>query len=399
MRNYEIMNANNLGEIWKHVLSKRSSHPVLLISDVDGTLEESSTKLIEAVESLQGSNISFMIATGRSYFERAFSQKFKDSRSLASVSPLIIAQGGSVVHQELGNGEEKFFVTPLNFDINEFIDVLCKGLDISRVEMFRGEYLCIHSFDTENVKEIIGIPVSIEDEAEVKELLKKYDGNIVAAAKSGELVTYSLAIKEYLERGMPEEAIGVLYESELANLILTELTIVGAELKKAKELLFTEFGLEVRIQEQIRDRHTGTRGCEADIHPSISDIVSVGKKSHIDAMMQVVKELNGLTIGFGDQGNDDFLYSTEYSFVADAAENFNLAKGGWSFATEMAKRAKEDDLKVIHAQHGPNGTFINWAVEEIIARGTIDAIRAYCNEVESSTSNREKRDILFAQKA
>lgn len=406
----KVVPKDDLPQMWEEIFSivfslkkekaieeKAIEKKVLLISDVDGTLKEADKILCEIVSRLRRQSlISFVIATGRSYFERCYSTKNQGKGNLGQNSPLMITQGGSVIHVVIGE-DEYWYIIPISKDMNELVNTVSEGLQIERSEVFRGEHLCIHFFDFERNREVISIPVARQDEEKMRRVLSKYDGNIVNACLDGALDWgYSIAIREYLDRGMPAEEIGVLYESEISSKVFTELTLVGADLTKCQKLFKERFGIDLRVQQQIADRYTGTRGCASERKPDIADVVEIGKKAHVDLIIELAKKFGWLIVGFGDQGNDDFLYSTSYSFVANAAPMGQ--PGGWNFAISMAEFAKETGHPVIHARHGEHGELINWAVEKVIAAGSFEKIKEVCEEMATSQLNLDLREWLLSQK-
>ena len=381
-------------EFWKEFIQTRF-RTIFIISDIDGTLNEKSLILCKFLEKLSelGYPVYFMIATGKSIYERQFSTKIK-SDCAANHASIIIGQGGSVVRFKNGS-VIKDYIFPLKNALAT-IKNIAKATGRTMEEMFRGEHLCIHFYDVEKCKEVIGIPIALADEEEIKSILSRFNGDIVEAYLQGALNNkYSLAIAEYLERGMPREEIGVLYESELPEkaTTITELTIVMGELKKYEENL-RKYGIKCRIQQEIADRYVGTRGAAEGIHPDIADIVSFGKKEHIDAIIAAMMG-NGITIGLGDQGNDDFLYSTNYSFVANAARMSNM-NAGWDFAISMAEMAeKNPEMNVIHARHSMDGNIINWAVELIASCGTYEEVLETLDFLTNSKLNMRIREFLL----
>ncbi len=401
----KVIDRTHILDMWKEIISnmeigKSESKKTFLISDVDGTLDEGDPELCQAVAGLPNAaeSITLLIATGRPVNERKNSTRFAGRTSLGKNVPVILGQGGSVVYVQ-STEMEQFYIVPITEDMNEMVDTIAKGLGKSRKELFREENLCMHFFDFDKVKEVIAIPIAKEDENVVRKVLKKYDGNIVQAVLAGEI--YSVAVEEYLERGKPEDEIGVLYESEISDKVYTELTIVNSDLSEVQHLLIEKFGIEIRIQQQIADRYPNTRGCTNGVKPDIADVVDIDKKSHIDAIIEVVKDFGGITIGFGDQANDNFLYSTTYSFVVDAADRLD-EEAGWDFAIEMAERAQSYDKnggpKVIHAEHGPNGSLGNWCVKKVIEADGFDERVRLLNELAASDKNLSKRELLLAKK-
>lgn len=382
-----IVKRGDISSIWESIIDKADT---FIISDVDGTLNERDSDLCRAVNDIPN-GVEFTIATSRSFVERLNSTK-NIGESLAKYSPIIIAQGGAVIADTI---RDVFYIVPLEYDMNRILDALKKGLKISRKEIFRKEHLCFHFFDMEKVKEVIGIPIAKEDEADMRAKLLPYNGDIITAYYVGALKgEYSLAIEEYIARGMPDYAIGVAYESEFSDKIITELTIVGADLQVTQNEL-EKIGVSCRIQQHIANRKAGTRGCLQNVKPDIADIVSVEKRDHIDYIIKMVQSYGGITIGLGDQANDDFLLATDYSFVANAAP---MGKPGeWDFAVEMAKRTKIKNFhpQVIHCRHAKDGTLINWVVEAILACCTFEERKILCSALANSKLNHRIRKQLL----
>lgn len=381
-----IEKKENIGKLWRNIISNMNNvegKVTFIISDVDGTLNEFDEELCQKVEQLKTSNDStfFMIATGRSYIERTLSTKISED-CLGRHSPIMICQGGGIVCVESSTGKHDYLI-PFENNVNEIVSTIAETLGLSRQELFRNEHICIHYYVVEEGREVIGIPIAIADEARIKDVLSRNNDSIMDAFYAGELNDYTIAIREYLDRGMPPQAIGVLYESELSEKVITEMTIVKDNLNEYRDSL-NEKGIACRVQEQRENRYAGTRGTTENSRPDIADIVPIGKKEHIDAIINVVKE-KVMTIGFGDQENDDFLLSTDYSFVANAAPIGE--EGRWGFATMMAKKAEQEDLNIIHARHGKDGNLINWAVKKVIETKGFDNRKTLCEELSKSDLN------------
>ncbi len=388
----KVITKDKLNKMWSEIIStKTAEHPIFLISDVDGTLVETDPSLIKAVK--ESRYCSFMIATGRPVDERKNSTKFQGRQSLGTNCPIIIGQGGSVTCVNTGDSEN-FYIVPIQHDMESIVDTIAEGLGVDRKTLFREEMLCMHHFS--EGREVIAIPIALEDEPYVAQILEQYNGNIVDAVKANALPCYDIAIREYLERGKPEWEIAPLYESDIPNKLYTELTIVGPDLELVKTLLWERFEISIGIQHQIADRYIGTRFTD-DVHPDIADVTSCTKQDHVKAIIDVVRERKGITIGLGDQYNDDHLTVTDYSFVADA-DGAIESSSAWNFAIEMAKKA--DDLckrgtKVIHAEHR-DGLLINWAVKAVIeaAEGGFEEARDLLESLANSEENLAKRKRL-----
>lgn len=404
--NLRIVDPEKLEAVWEKILGEEKiGNTIFAILDFDGTLNEKDPSLLSAinrhekkVDSAEADPVRLIVNTGRSAYERMNSTKFHGAECLAQHSNIIIAQGGAVVRISDGK-EEEWILLPIMKNIYDIVEGLAESLGISEAEVFRGEHLCVNYFSHREFKEVIGIPIALEDEEVIKHILSMYDGNIISAYHAGMLPKcYTLAIEEYLDRGMPPEEIGVAYFSELGYLIITELTIVAERkaLQRAKARFEVELGIQLRIQQEIADRKPGTRNAPEGIHPDISDIVAVSKKQHIDAIMKH----HDLLVGFGDQANDDFLLSTPVAFVANATVIGQ--KGGWDFPINMAKLATEWSMDkqeaekhcVIHAEKFGDGREINWALEGLIEKDTTKERLAYCHKLESGDRNLAIREWL-----
>lgn len=301
---YENTTSFEETSLWKFYNKQFSMNKksVDIVLDIDGTLNEHSDSLLSATTQYQHQSNDFMfaIATGRTIEERLHSTKHNGKEGFANLVDLLIGQNGSVI--KFGS---KLYAIP--FTHKQLAKSIVSSLRILGLnhtsELFRGEHLCIHILqDSPNgFIEKVCIPVAAgRDSDRMKTILKQYD-SIVSAYRAGALTLtfYGLAISEYLKRGMPASLIDVLYEDELYDSLVTELTLVGSDLTKKKELIQQE-GIPASVQQHIADREPGTRGAEHGIHPDILDISIIDKRLNMEAINSAIHFINGVTFGMGD---------------------------------------------------------------------------------------------------
>lgn len=378
-----ITDATGIGRMIESTLKKDS---ILFMVDVDGTLEESDPYMLSVIErykaEITNDPIYLLITTGKSVIERRESTKYLGKKTLANCVDLIVGQGGSVVD----TGDSLIVVPIENSYVEKVITTLSDILG-SEADVFRNEHLCLYYVGEDN-EEVISIPIYHEDEKEIREILGKVGGNIITAYEKGLLDgKYSLAIEEYLKRGMPPHCIGVSYQTEFSKLVITELTVVGSQ--EIMETFKKSMNSSVRIQQSMADRKAGTRGAAEGVHPSIADITAISK-------MDVLRNIrhSGGTIGLGDQFNDDFLFDVDVAFVANAAPIG--MDGGWNFACSMAEYAKEHPEKtIVHAEKFGDGKEINWVLNLLLSFGSNAYKLKYAKDLSTCYRNIKMREYLI----
>lgn len=381
-----ITDATGIGRVIESTLKKDS---ILFMLDVDGTLEEADSYMLSVIERYKAESandpVYLLITTGKTVVERRENTKYLGKKTLANCVDLIVGQGGSVVD----TGDSLIVVPVKNSYVEKVITTLSDILG-SEADVFRNEHLCLHYVSEDN-EEVVSIPIYREDEEEIKEILSTVDEDIVTAYEKGLLNgRYSLAIEEYLERGMPSHCIGVSYQSEFEKLVITELTVVGSP--EIMDAFKKSMNSSVRIQQSMTDRKKGTRGSSEGVHPSIADITAISK-------MDVLRNIrhSGGTIGLGDQFNDNFLFDVDVAFVANAAPIG--MDGGWDFACSMAEYAKEHPEKtIIHAEKFGDGKQINWVLNLLLSFGSNAYKLKYAKDLSTCYRNIAMREYLIDMK-
>ncbi len=392
---YESTTSYEEVSLWKFYNQQFSENQksVAIVLDVDGTLNENSDSLLSATTQYQHQTHDFMlaIATGRTITERLYSTKHQGKKGFANLVDLLIGQNGSVV--KIGNKLYAIPFTPkqLNKAITSSLRIL--GLNHTS-ELFRGEHLCIHVLqDSPNgLVEKVCIPVAAgKDSRRMQTILSQYD-SIVSAYRAGALTPtfYGLAIAEYLKRGMPDYLIDVLYEDELYDSLVTELTLVGADLTKKEELIQQE-GIPASVQQHIADREPGTRGAEQDIHPDILDIGIIDKRLNMEAINSAIHSINGVTFGMGDQANDTHLFAVNYPSVVLPRDEH----GGWSFSIGMAQKSKESGNSVCFIKPAGEEYGNNFLIG-LMSCLTKSKMVAFWNNYHESEVNQKLKQMLLS---